>query len=102
MNLNLVIFGCFLFETSRSPIPSCCQHDERAITQAAGIAHRVVDIGISAPGSRYDSAVVGCSASLLHIRLIRLRLRFELRQCVALLRGEIGRKRAALPARLES
>jgi len=33
MNLNLVVFCRFLFETGRRLIPSCCQHDERAITE---------------------------------------------------------------------
>src|SRR5580700_12027059 len=97
MYSDLVIFRCFLFETGRSPIPSSGQHDERAITQAAGVPHGIVDIGIRA-GSRNDSALVSGGARLLRIGPIGLRLRFEPRQCVALLRCEIGRRRAPLPA----
>src|SRR5580693_10484711 len=102
MYLDFVIFRCFLFETGRSPIPSSGQHDKWTITQATGVPHSVVDIGISATSTRNDSALIGCRACLLDIRLIRFWLCFELRQCAALLRGEIERRRPALPARHES
>src|SRR3984893_6964829 len=102
MYLNLVIFRCFLFETRRSPIPSCWQHDERAITQAACVSCSVVDIGVCAAFSRNDSALVGCCASLLGIGPERLRLCFELSQYAALLAGQIGRRRPALSARHET
>src|SRR5262245_3959282 len=102
MNPNLVILGGFLFETRRRPIPSCCQHDERAITQTAGVPCSVVDIGIPAARSRNHSALVSCCATLLGSGPKRLRLCFELRQYTALLGGETGRRRAPLSANCES
>src|SRR5579863_103356 len=102
MNLNFVIFGCFLFETRRGPIPSSCQHDERAIPQAACVSCSGVDIGVSATFSWNDSALVSGCAGLLGIGPKCFRLGFELGQHARLLGGEIGRRRAPLLGRLES
>src|ERR1700758_2134572 len=101
MYLDLVIVRRFLFKTGRSPIPSSGQHDERAITEATGVPHRIVYVGVRA-GSRYNSALIGCCASLLRICLVRLWLRLELGQYAGLLLGKIGRRRAPLTARHET
>src|SRR5215469_2778576 len=102
MNLNLMILGCFLFKTVRSPIPSCSQHDERAVTQTACVPCGVADLGVSPAFSRNDSALGSCCASLLRVGAKCLRLCFELRQYTGLLGSEMGRGRPPRLARLKS